>query len=356
MINREELTILMEQYLDGELHGDALRQFEARLLADDKFREEFELHQQVRRTFTWSLDRHRLAEKMQKFQDEIDQNQERKRHKTANNRTSVSIWRVAMVAASVSLIITAGALALYSALSVKENKHQAYQNLNRTENKRIAAAGNANEVKSPADLNPSQNVATAFAISSEGYMLTNYHVVQGNKFVYVERFQDSLQKFSAEVVDFDPRLDIALLKINDPQFNSFGSIPYIFSGKKGMIGQKVFTLGYPKNDIVYSEGPVSSLTGYHSDTMALQLSLPVNPGNSGAPVFSENGELLGVITGKNSESDGEAYSVKAEHILRFLMNSEKAGNLKLNKRNLLKGKKVTDQVNALQSVIFIVRA
>lgn len=355
-MNREETTELIERYLDGELPEDERLSFELRLESDRELAAEFELHLQVRRSFTWNLERNKLKGLMDQYHQEFSKDQIPFKEK--KNNGGISIRRMALVAASVSLLVTAGALVVYNMIQKNEIDRDHYATLNRRETPVVAAAPEVTpkeESQAEETPAPSVNVATAFALDSDGTMLTNYHVVAGKKYVYVEKFQDSLQRYVAEVVDFDRRLDVAVIRITDPEFKKLKTLPYSFAPADAMIGQKVFTLGYPKKEIVYSEGPVSSLTGYHSDTIALQLSLAVNPGNSGAPVFSESGELIGVITGKNTNADGEAFSVKAEHVRGFLEHSDKI-KIKLPNSGKLRGKKVTEQVKALDPFIFIVKA
>ena len=109
-----------------------------------------------------------------------------------------------------------------------------------------------------------------------------------------------------------------MLKVADPKFNSFAKVPYNISDKNVVLAQKIYTLGYPKNDIVYSEGVISSLTGYKSDTMFYQLNIISAPGQSGSPIMNEKGELLGILSSKNLEAEGQTYCVKMKYILDYI--------------------------------------
>lgn len=356
-MNREEISILIERYLDGELSVAEKLAFEGRLDNDEKFKSEFEFHLQLRRNLTWVIQKEELQAKMNKYHRESGYEEP---SVIFTGEKKVSFMRLAMVAASVSLIICTSAIAIYHfSNTIIKQKEQDYQTLSRTEDVSPAVneKSSAQETKESV---PAQTkiTATAFAITVDGYMLTNYHVVKGKGkggYVYVEQKNDTLQRYVAEVIDFDKKLDIAILKVKDPAFKNFDKIPFVFASNSPSIGQKVFTLGYPKNEIVYNEGPISSLTGYNSDTNALQFALPVNPGNSGAPVFTENGEIVGVLAGKNSAADGEAYGIKINYINDFLKSKEES-DITINSKNLLKSKKVTDQVKELQKFIFIIKA
>lgn len=358
-MNRELITELIERYLEGDMSPVEKAAFEERLENDPSFLKEYELHMQVRRSFSWEMDRRSLRSVMHHAHREME-GPGLTNKSIIKVKGTVSVRRIILIAASVSLLISAGSLVTYNLIQENEAR-SSYARLNRTSSpvESTKAVIEENAV-APANVSDSEEkqqttIATAFAIHEDGWMLTNHHVVAGKKYVYVEKMADSLNRYVAEVIASDKRLDIALIRVSDPAFIKLPQIPYVFGTEDAMIGQRVFTLGYPKDDIVYSEGPVSSLTGYKSDTIALQLSLPVNPGNSGAPVFSENGELMGVITGKNIEADGAAYGLKVSHLREFLQNCEEYKE-SLPKKNLLKGKKLTDQVKRIDSFIFLVKA
>lgn len=351
MTKHEEITQLIEQYLDGDLNQADRLKVESLLDTDLNFKKEFELHLNLRKTLTWTFETESLRQKMNVYHEDFEGTKT-----VVKVRKSVSFRRVVFAAASISLLVTSAALTAYYFITQENGKHAQFKNLNRTESVIEPNATAVEESNKPNVVETEeQKIGTAFVISENGYMLTNYHVVAGKKFVYVEKYQDSLHKYVAKVIHSDKNLDIALLKINDPEFKATSPIPFVFSTQDAMIGQKVFTLGYPKNDIVYSEGPISSLTGFKSDTLALQLSMPVNPGNSGAPVFTEQGELIGIITGKNVDADGETFGVRSELVNDFLNKVVDSG-LVLPKKNLLKNKKVTDQVKQLQPFIYLIKA
>ena len=90
--------------------------------------------------------------------------------------------------------------------------------------------------------------------------------------------------------------DLAILKIDDKDFKPVNTLPYSIRKTQPDLGEELFTLGYPRDEIVYNMGYLSAKTGYKGDTTSCQLSLTANPGNSGAPVFNKNGEIIGIIT------------------------------------------------------------
>ena len=95
-----------------------------------------------------------------------------------------------------------------------------------------------------------------------------------------------------------------VLKINDADYESLKSIPYSIRKSNTDLGERIFTLGYPRNDIVYGEGYLSARTGYNSDSLSYQVQISANPGNSGGPVFNNNGEIKRISqTIKNLKMD-----------------------------------------------------
>ena len=123
-----------------------------------------------------------------------------------------------------------------------------------------------------------------------------------------------------------------------------------------MLGESVYTLGFPREDIVYGEGSVSSRTGYEGDSASYQVSIPVNPGNSGGPLFDQNGFLIGMISGKQTEMDAAAFAVKSNYIknrIDSLTSMSGAGNTI--RPNLLFGFSRPQQIKKLEGFVFNVK-
>ncbi|RZK96589.1 MAG: serine protease, partial [Hymenobacter sp.] len=138
---------------------------------------------------------------------------------------------------------------------------------------------------------------TGFALTADGYIVTSAHVIQGPDFqkadsVLIEGRDH--QRYHAETVYSDVKHDLAILRIKDAKFDGFGKLPYTFKGGQADIGERVYTLGYPREDVVYGEGALSARSGFNGDTAFYQVSIPVNPGNSGGPLLDGQGNLIGV--------------------------------------------------------------
>ena len=133
---------------------------------------------------------------------------------------------------------------------------------------------------------------TGFIITKKGYVMTCYHVIADSNTIKIKVGNDI---YSAKVVRKDPNNDLALLKIH-------GTFPALaFSSKRSAkMGQEVFTIGFP-NPVLqgisakFTNGTVNSLTGFRDDVRLYQISVPVQPGNSGGPLLDDRGNIIGVI-------------------------------------------------------------
>lgn len=148
----------------------------------------------------------------------------------------------------------------------------------------------------------SQSLGSGFIISSDGYLLTNAHVVEDADEIVV-RLIDK-REFKARVIGTDRRSDIALLKISAKDLPVVG----IGDSSKLEVGEWVVAIGSPfgfTNSI--SQGIVSakgrSLPG-EDIVPFIQTDVPINPGNSGGPLFNMQGEVVGINSQIYSRSGG----------------------------------------------------
>ncbi|MDP2188353.1 MAG: S1C family serine protease [Sphingobacteriaceae bacterium] len=175
----------------------------------------------------------------------------------------------------------------------------------------------------------SKSHGTCFAISKEGYFLTNFHVIEngGNVSIFLKHNLE-VKEFKADVVLKDEINDIAVLKIADKDFTNYENIPYRLI-ENSKIGENIFTMGYPISNIMgenlkYTNGSISALSGIKDDIRFYQISAPIQPGNSGGPLFNINGDIIGITTAKlNSQAVGIEiqnvnYAIKAIYINNVL--------------------------------------
>ena len=137
--------------------------------------------------------------------------------------------------------------------------------------------------------------ATGFAISENGLIVTAYHVIKDAKVIKVYLSKDS--SISAMILHSDPMNDLAVLKTESSTPNFLQIAPM----RTVKMGDKVFTIGFPVSSVLgqeakYTEGVVSSISGIKDASSYLQITVPVQPGNSGGALVNERGEVVGVIT------------------------------------------------------------
>lgn len=144
-----------------------------------------------------------------------------------------------------------------------------------------------------------KSVGTGFFVNSSN-LLTNNHVVKKCKSI---ELVSSGYRTNAKILALDPRNDLAILTATKPNNNSL-----LFRAGKGMrIGNEVIVLGYPLGELLGSgikltTGDISSMTGIVNDVTAMQITAPVQPGNSGGSLLDKSGNVVGVIYSRVEKS------------------------------------------------------
>jgi len=205
---------------------------------------------------------------------------------------------------------------------------------------------------------PDYSTGTGFAISKAGYVATNYHVVEGaeNISVSVPGPMGS-RKLKAKVIVSDEKNDLAILLINDPDFGGFDPIPYGFRNSPVSVGEDVFVLGYPMTETMGEEvkltnGIVNSKTGFQGDITMYQISAPVQPGNSGGPLFDEDGNIIGVVSAKHKGAENVNYAVKISYLKSLI--DILPQQISLEENNGLAGMKLKDQMSVVSNFTFLI--
>jgi len=244
--------------------------------------------------------------------------------------------RTAGIAASIAILTT---LSTTWIVTHNQKKNSSQYSLLKRELETIKRSQNVlikniNSNQNPTPAQPANFSGTGFALTNDGYFITNFHVTEGADSVYIQNKEG--QYFKANLVSFDAKNDIALLKVEDKNFKfSKSEVPYTIGANKKHLGSKVFTLGYPQDEIVYSEGYISAKNGFQGDSMQYRLDLPASPGQSGAPVVDERGNIIAVVTGKETESEGTTYAVGTNAVLKLIQSLPKSVKIKVAKSNKL---------------------
>lgn len=171
---------------------------------------------------------------------------------------------------------------------------------------------------------------TGFALLNN-CIATNYHVVEGAKTILIKGINgDFVKSYAADVIASDKFNDLAIIKLRDGHIQS-SSIPYSVVTATAEVGEEVFVLGYPLtstmgDEIKLTTGVVSARTGFQGDVSLYQISAPIQPGNSGGPLFDDKGNVIGIVSAKHQGAENVGYAIKASY-LRNLAESAGAQNL-----------------------------
>ena len=195
--------------------------------------------------------------------------------------------------------------------------------------------------------------ATSFLIDGNGYLVTNAHVVNNAKNLIVENSKG--EQFIALTVYINKTTDLAILKIQDTSFKKINTLPYSIPKNTALLGSQIFTLGFPREEVVYGEGYLSAKSGLFGDSTSYQLNVSVNPGNSGGPVFNKNGEVIGIISSKETNADGVVFAIKSKNIYDALDEIKKDEPIKLPAGKSLKGMEREQQIQKIQDYVFMVK-
>ncbi len=261
------------------------------------------------------------------------------------------------VAASIAGLVSIVTTVLISSYNNKVDKTNITELIGQIKKTEKKVAQLDNTIKENAKRNgPNPDYrATGFLIDGKGFIVTNAHVVNRLKAIYVGNING--EYFAAQIVYSDINTDLAILKINDTAYKTMYNLPYSINKSNSDLGEQIFTLGYPRNEIVYGEGYVSAKSGNEGDSTAYQISVSVNPGNSGGPVINKKGEIIGIITSKNSIADGVVFAAKSKNIYALLEAVKKSGDtvsIKLPNNTGLKGLDREQQVKKMEEFVFMV--
>lgn len=171
---------------------------------------------------------------------------------------------------------------------------------------------------------------SGFFLNKEGYVATNYHVIEGASTIQANFTRNGkVESYPASVVATDQQNDLAIIKINDSSFKMLPSIPYGLLSRTKDTGSEVFALGYPMasvmgEEVKFTDGKISSKSGIQGDVRVYQISVPIQPGNSGGPLFDMDGNIVGITSSALNKdyfkSENVNYAIKASY-LRTLLES-----------------------------------
>ncbi|MCF7668551.1 MAG: trypsin-like peptidase domain-containing protein [Verrucomicrobia bacterium] len=173
-------------------------------------------------------------------------------------------------------------------------------------------------VRTPAGL------GSGFLVNEEGYLITNFHVIEGESRIFVEVFfreEGALERRTfkeVRIMAMNKFADLALLKIEDEDAPEF---TYVVLGEteKLSAGERVFAVGSPMGlERTVTEGIISTKARAIEGALFLQTTAQINPGNSGGPLFNLKGEVVGVTNMKVLMGEGLGFAIPVDKVKYFL--------------------------------------
>jgi serine protease Do len=161
-------------------------------------------------------------------------------------------------------------------------------------------------------------LGSGFFINKKGYLITNFHVIAGEKHISVTQFLQEgkvLRRIvhkEVEIIATTPFQDLAILRLTD--FDT-EITPVVFAAEENLsIGETVFAIGNPLGlERTVTEGVLSQTHRNFGGILYLQVDAPVNPGNSGGPLFNARGQVIGIINMGVPSMEGLNFAIPARH-------------------------------------------
>ena len=174
------------------------------------------------------------------------------------------------------------------------------------------------QVRTPSGL------GSGFIINDEGFLITNFHVIEGETQISVEVYDQrdgQLERKSykqVRIIAINKFEDIGLLKIEDKDAPKFKYVS--LGGSDALaVGERVFAIGSPLGlERTVTEGILSTKTRQLQGALYLQTTAQINPGNSGGPLFNLSGEVIGVTNMKITFGEGLGFAIPVETVKYFL--------------------------------------
>lgn len=169
---------------------------------------------------------------------------------------------------------------------------------------------------------------SGFFVNEDGYLITNFHVIEGETQISVEVFLQTTRQLErriyrqVRIVAMNKFADLALLKVEDAGAPKFTYVP-LGQTDTLSVGERVFAIGSPMGlERTVTEGIVSSKTRQMQGELFLQTTAQINPGNSGGPLFNMRGEVVGVTNMKMTYGEGLGFAIPVERVRFFLNNRD----------------------------------
>jgi serine protease Do len=167
-------------------------------------------------------------------------------------------------------------------------------------------------------------LGSGFILNEEGYLITNFHVIEGETQISVEVYRPGAEQFvrkvykQVRVMAINKFQDLALLKIEEAGAPRFAWVA-LGDSEVLAVGEPVFAIGSPMGlERTVTEGIISTTTRLFQGDLYLQTTAQINPGNSGGPLFNLRGEVVGVTNMKLLFAEGLGFAIPVEGVKYFL--------------------------------------
>lgn len=274
----------------------------------------------------------------------------------------IMLWtahrRKITVAASITALVISGITLLLSPKTQNREIEELRRKVSKLEVRSHSQDAQLKVVKQKIDPNSAVTFGgTCFLIDPKGVLVTSAHVVDNAKQLFVQNTKG--EDFRVVLLHVDKSKDLAILQIEDEDFSSLGNLPYRFKRSNSDLAEPIFTLGFPKDEIVYGEGYLSALSGLNGDTLSSQITISANPGNSGGPVINTNGEVIGIINARKTAAEDVVFAINSRQLLRIIdgLNDDFSSTeqIKIPAKSTLKGLSRIQQVKKIEPCIFMVK-
>lgn len=364
----DEILLLdaTERYLNGEMNAEEKAMFEQLRQTNQEVDQMVVEHSFFLQQFGRYGGVREMKHSLHEVHNQLLQDGEIKEEVLSTSAKVVNMWkrykRTMTIAASIAGLTALSISGVTLLVAPKSNDKQVQELVNsvkdikgqlKVQDNKINHIANATKIPTGTAVT---GFGSAFLVDGKGYLVTNAHVVRNAKGLVV--LNNKGAEFKAIIVKIDEAKDIAILKVVDKDYKSAGSVPYGIRKSSTDIAEPIFTLGYPRNEIVYGEGYLSAKTGFNGDTLSCQIAVAANPGNSGGPVFNKNGEVIGILSTKETKADGVVFAIQSKYIIETVNQLKKDDStieLKLPSKSLVKGMGASEQVKKIQDYVYMVK-
>ena len=144
-------------------------------------------------------------------------------------------------------------------------------------------------------------------------------------------------------------------------FDGLDNLPYNFKARSSDVGTKVYAYGYPMalslmgKEIKVTDGMINSKTGFGGNVTTYQITAPIQPGNSGGPLFDEKGNFIGINSAGMSKdvADNVGYTIKSSYVLNLIDVLPKSIDLPSSTK--LQSLPLTEQIKEISKYVVLVK-